>query len=1420
MNKSIALTLAFFTLVFTVYAQPVTQDDAKLMAKAWVAREGMLGARIGRSVEKIATLSTTNGVSFYAVKMAGAGTIFTSSDTDYAPVIAFTSSTNDYSIIDKKSPLWALLNRDVSALNSASKSGARVYAATGSTSSAPSLTQAQRLWNDLISEAKALENSARKGLAYANPITSGNPGDLRVPALVKTKWSQGSSRNMACYNYYTPNGPDPEEFVAGDSQNAPCGCVATAMAQIMRYHKYPTKSLPQITRTCYWQDIDDEGSQEIAMDLTTQGGLYDWDKMFEMPGMQMLSEEEYQAIGKLTSDAGISVSMSYSPAGSGAYIYDMTKAMKDYWGYASAVYLDLFSNGHYYVSPENIPEVSRKALYTNLDAGLPVFMLVPGHIVIADGYGLNNGYEYVHVNMGWGGQEDYWYNLPKVSDYGQIDSFVFNVMPQSPLSSAVISGRVLDHDGKSIAGAIVKLYKSGSSTLATQVVSSAYGVWGAVVPGGNEYDIHVEYDNARIVGDLSGVQVSSPQIYGTPDVPIVTSVAGIGNSWGNDITIGEPSVRVGTEVFSSLDKAIVAARDMSEPVIEILAPTKLSANVEIDFDCTIKSSDGVDPFLAPIVCERDSALNEETVLVVSNEVRVLLQDVVFKGDNDKKIKVCVKGTAALSGIVGVDEIVCQDESKIEIAGVLENPLVIDYETAKDANEVFGFASCSFDEAQLSSKRLFNKYDDELGGVASESGSLSWGAADVDEVSAIVKLNQDGVVKNFRSLKTLMKFVTNDAEIVVVKNSKLSESVTLSKDVVIRSENFSVITVESGASITLDGGMVISNVVFDCSAASFRSSFITLNSGASLTLGENASLTGGQLIGYTGAVYVNAGATLTMLDGSLISNFTLDTASGGAVSLMGKFDFLGGTISSCKAQSGGAICAIGGAELNVSGSAKAVDNTNTEGKTDNINLWAEDILSLGEDCENVSIGVNKSSANDVDEKFGLAPDLSDREFSQDCVRNDVNGDIVAKVLNGQLVWGERTVPVNPVAYIGDVPYITFDSAVNDAKDGDTITIVTNEPAVYNKDIVIDKHLTLTSQAEDQYGLARRGNASIKIISGGHLTVTNLFIDGGATNTFFGSEFYSSENKPIFWVEGGELVLEKNAAVKYGSDSLYAPGGIAVMEGSSLTMKPGSLVFACTNIVSQAPSAILVQGNNATFNFEGGVVQGCGSSEYGAVAVWTGAKILVSNDASIMDNANDDLHLAETAKLILSGDYTGTMSVKQGDNANKKEFGVADENYSGSDMSSSAARFINAENKSDVGVVVTNDANKILVWVSALVENDEGVMTYETESGEILTLMGELPGSEEPVPEVVEPEMVAFKLVSYDPLGASWSLSITNVVKSCWYTLRGGERPVTNEFTVIERKCASDSGEMIFNHSTSSPSFFWQVVAEPSDAYTNE
>jgi hypothetical protein len=35
------------------------------------------------------------------------------------PVIAFTDSTNDFSKIDKKNPLWVLLNRDISALRTA-----------------------------------------------------------------------------------------------------------------------------------------------------------------------------------------------------------------------------------------------------------------------------------------------------------------------------------------------------------------------------------------------------------------------------------------------------------------------------------------------------------------------------------------------------------------------------------------------------------------------------------------------------------------------------------------------------------------------------------------------------------------------------------------------------------------------------------------------------------------------------------------------------------------------------------------------------------------------------------------------------------------------------------------------------------------------------------------------------------------------------------------------------------------------------------------------------------------------------------------------------------------------------------------------------------------------------------------------------
>ena len=71
---------------------------------------------------------------------------------------------------------------------------------------------------------------------------SSPPDDLRVASFVRSKWSQstatsGNGYSHNYYNYYVPN-------------KYPCGCVATAFAQTMRYFEFPNTSVTPKTFTC------------------------------------------------------------------------------------------------------------------------------------------------------------------------------------------------------------------------------------------------------------------------------------------------------------------------------------------------------------------------------------------------------------------------------------------------------------------------------------------------------------------------------------------------------------------------------------------------------------------------------------------------------------------------------------------------------------------------------------------------------------------------------------------------------------------------------------------------------------------------------------------------------------------------------------------------------------------------------------------------------------------------------------------------------------------------------------------------------------------------------------------------------------------------------------------------------------------
>ena len=67
----------------------------------------------------------------------------------------------------------------------------------------------------------------------------------------------------------------------------------------------------------------------------------------------------------------------------------------------------------------NIGDGLNGMINPNLDSNNPVILGIDdsqgdGHAVVADGYGYKSSTLYHHLNMGWDGEDDVWYNLPNI----------------------------------------------------------------------------------------------------------------------------------------------------------------------------------------------------------------------------------------------------------------------------------------------------------------------------------------------------------------------------------------------------------------------------------------------------------------------------------------------------------------------------------------------------------------------------------------------------------------------------------------------------------------------------------------------------------------------------------------------------------------------------------------------------------------------------------------------------------------------------------------------------------------------------------------------------------------------------------------------------------------------------------------------
>lgn len=232
--------------------------------------------------------------------------------------------------------------------------------------------------NDVINY--AVQNNIQ--LTTTKPDPSLYPSE--VEPLLTTKWDQETPYNNMCPTYF-------------GSTKCLTGCVATAMAQVLNYHKMPEHG--EGTRTIYYR------GQAVTANFGSD--YYDWDNMLDDYSVVSYNQEQADAVAMLIRDCGVAADMEYGgpEEGSGAYSQDAAEGLRKYFGYEEAQCLER----------DNYSEAAwMDIVYRELSENGPMYYggadlsINSGHAFVLHGYRADGK---VYVNWGWSGEDDGYYDI-------------------------------------------------------------------------------------------------------------------------------------------------------------------------------------------------------------------------------------------------------------------------------------------------------------------------------------------------------------------------------------------------------------------------------------------------------------------------------------------------------------------------------------------------------------------------------------------------------------------------------------------------------------------------------------------------------------------------------------------------------------------------------------------------------------------------------------------------------------------------------------------------------------------------------------------------------------------------------------------------------------------------------------------------
>ena len=173
------------------------------------------------------------------------------------------------------------------------------------------------------------------------------------------------------------------------------GCVATAVAQVMYYHKWPAQGKGQESYTVKFDNT------VRSADFTKSH--YDWDNMLLDYNRRNITTKQEDAVALLMNDVGIATNMQYTDRASGTQSDMAERALRNYFDYDAAMVT------RSYEGVDNFIEIVKEELRN----GFPLYISGDsktggGHAWVCDGFDEEDRF---HMNFGWNGQANGYYSL-------------------------------------------------------------------------------------------------------------------------------------------------------------------------------------------------------------------------------------------------------------------------------------------------------------------------------------------------------------------------------------------------------------------------------------------------------------------------------------------------------------------------------------------------------------------------------------------------------------------------------------------------------------------------------------------------------------------------------------------------------------------------------------------------------------------------------------------------------------------------------------------------------------------------------------------------------------------------------------------------------------------------------------------------